>query len=103
MSLSLAACSASPSAPSASVRFVLNAPFCSSVLAMRFAIDGAPVGADTFRVNLANPRTASRRFVVAPGNHALGARVDGGVIWPDASVMLAAGTVFDDSLPMYCS
>jgi len=99
----LVGCATSPSAPSASVRFVLDAPLCSSVLAMRFSIDGAVAGTDTFRVNLSSPRTASRRFSVTPGVHLVGARVDGGFVWPDTAVTLAIGSAVDDTLPFYCS
>ena len=98
----IAACGTGPR-DSATVRFVLNAPLCSSLLGMRFSIDGAVVGSDTFRVNLPNPHTTSRAFATAPGEHVLGARVDGGFVWPDTTVTLAAGAAFDDSLPLYCS
>ena len=105
VTLSLVACSTPSDAPgaTATVYFVLDAPLCSSQLAMQFDIDHLSVGADTFRVNLSPNRTRSRAFTVSPGDHTLSARVVGGYVWPDTVVRLVSGAVVHDSLPFYCS
>jgi len=100
----LAACATiEPAPPQATVYFVLDAPLCSSQLPVEFTIDGALVGTDTFRVNLAPNHTTSRAFATSAGQHTLGARVVGGYVWTDTTVTLAAGQIFNDSLPFYCS
>ena len=102
--ITLVACSTPSETPAAAtVYFVLDAPLCSSQLAMQFEIDHVSVGADTFRVNLSPNRTRSRAFTVKPGDHTLSARVVGGYVWPDTVVRLVSGAVVNDSLPFYCS
>ena len=101
--LSLAACSDDAVAPPATVYFVLDAPLCSSRLPVQFSIDNTPVGTDTFVVNLLPEHTTSAGFEISGGSHTLGARVVNGYIWPDRTVAIAAGEVFLDSLPFYCS
>lgn len=93
----------SSTAPSATVRFVIVAPLCSSVVPVEFSIDRQRVGADTFRVDVNSPHTVSQPFTVSPGRHTVGARVVNGHIWPDTSVTVAAGAGLLDSLPFYCS
>jgi hypothetical protein len=90
-------------APRPTVSFVIDAPLCSSVIPVELFIDGRPVGADTFRVNLAPAHTTTRAFATSPGRHRLGARAAHGYVWPDTTVTLAAGQAFTDSLPFYCS
>ena len=89
--------------PRTGVRFVLDAPLCSSVFPVDFYLDGAMLGSDTFRVHLPPDHLESRRFGVSPGTHTIGAQVPGGYVWPDTQVTLPAGTVFEDTLPFYCS
>jgi hypothetical protein len=101
--LGLAACSAEGVAPRATVYFVIDAPLCSSRIPVQFFIDGAQVGADTFIVNLVPEHTTSAGFETNGGSHKLGARVVSGYVWPDETVTIAAGEVFHDSLPFYCS
>lgn len=90
-------------APSASVRFVIDAPLCSSILPVQFSIDNVLVGTDTFRVAVTSVHLTSRAFTVAPGAHTLGARVPAGYTWTDKTVMFAVGDALSDSLPFYCS
>lgn len=90
-------------APSASVRFVIDAPLCSSIIPVQLSIDNVLVGADTFRVAVTSVHLTTRAFLVAPGAHTLGARVPGGYTWSDRTVMFAAGDALSDSLPFYCS
>lgn len=90
-------------APQAGVRFVIDAPLCSSVIPVDFFLDGAALGRDTFRVQLLPEHLVSRRFDVPPGSHTVGAQVPGGFVWPDTLVTLPAGAVFEDTLPFYCS
>lgn len=87
----------------ARVVFVIDAPLCSSILPVEFAIDHLLVGADTFVVGLALPHTMSSEFTTTAGAHTLGARVVGGYMWPARGVTLAPGEVFADTLPFYCS
>ena len=93
----------------ATVQFSLDAPLCGTVLPADFFVDGQFVGADTFRVNLTPSRTLSRGFLIAPGRHALGARVSfrgASYPWPDTPdtvVTLTPGMVFTRVLPFYCS
>jgi hypothetical protein len=82
---------------------VLDAPLCSLQLPVQFWIDGIPVGADAFRVRLPPNDTTSAGFRTAPGTHSLGARVVGGLVWPDTTVTLSPGEVFTRLLPFYCS
>ena len=98
------ACS-EPTAPQAQVRFLLDAPLCSSSLPVQFFIDGVMVGTDTFRVHLAPDHTTSPAFPVSPGLHILGARTTGAFIytWPDTRVTATPGAVATDTLPFYCS
>ncbi|MEP6621324.1 MAG: hypothetical protein ABJE47_18505 [bacterium] len=106
--VALASCGgSSPTAPSASVNFVLVAPLCSSILQVPFSIDSQLVATDTFRVAISPVHTTSRDFPVSPGQHILSARITGafgnGYVWPDRAVNAMAGAVVADSLPMYCS
>jgi hypothetical protein len=101
--ISLAACDNASAPETATVYYVLDAPLCSSQLPMQFSIDNVLVGEDTFRIHLAPDRTKSEPFVIPTGSHTIGARVKGGLVWPDSLVNLAAGTVFEDTLPFYCS
>lgn len=82
---------------------MIDAPLCSSVLPVEFTIDDVTVGVDTFRVNYGPSHIKSRGFAVEPGVRTLGARVTNGYVWPDTTVQLEAGTVFNDTLPFYCS
>jgi len=103
----LVACEgAKPVAPRATVNYTLVAPLCSSVIPVRFYLDSAQVGADTFRINVAAEHTTSSAFATSAGPHTLGARALGNgwaYVWPDKVVNLAPGEVFTDSLPLYCS
>lgn len=103
----LAACEATGPNPRvgftlAPVYFQLDAPLCSSVLPVQFSIDNVLVGTDTFRVNLANPHTLSRGFATPLGARVLSARVIGGYVWTDTTVMLT-GSGVTRMLPFYCS
>ncbi len=107
---SIAACEKAPTAPNATVYFSFNAPLCSSVVPLEFLIDGAGVGMDTLAVNYAasGHPSISRGFVVAPGEHTLGALFEGPAsaghpTFADVTVTLGQGQAFTDSLPMYCS
>ncbi len=99
----LAACGTDPAAPPATVSFLLDAPLCSSSLPVQFSIDAVVVGTDTFRVHLPPDHVASAGFAVGAGTHTLGARVIGGLVWPDTTVTLAPAQAFTRSLPFYCS
>ena len=91
-------------ARSATVYFLLDAPLCSSIVPVFFAMDGYAVGADTFRVNLPNPHVKSAAFTTSAGYHVLSANsppVPG--LRKSTTVNLEAGTVFADTLPLYCS
>jgi hypothetical protein len=101
----LGACKATEPAAQkpATVRFVLDAPLCSSSLPVQFFIDSVMVGADVFRVHLAPDHTVSSDFGTTAGRHVLDARVVGGYVWPSTVVALAPGGVFADTLPFYCS
>jgi hypothetical protein len=106
--IALGSCtSASAVAPLATVRFVIVAPLCSSIIPVQLSIDHQPVATDTFRVAINPVHTTSRDFSVSAGPHTLGARVisalGSGYVWPDTTVTLAAGAVAADSLPFYCS
>ena len=90
-------------APAPTVVYAIDAPLCSTSIPAQFFIDGALVGADTFNVHLAPEHLVSRRFITTEGAHTIGARVPGGLVWPDTAVTLSAGQVFTDSLPFYCS
>ena len=100
-----AACKSSTSATPKQpvVFFAIDAPLCSSTIPVRFSIDSAEVGADTFVVNYGPPHTTSRGFTVSVGEHTLSARTEWNYVWPDKRVTLAAGETFTDSLPFYCS
>jgi hypothetical protein len=95
--------STEPSTSFGTVRFQLVAPLCSSVLPVTLNIDSAPVGQDTFRVNLAPEHLTSAAFAVLAGTHVLGARVVGGYVWPDTSVSIVPGDSVIRFLPFYCS
>ena len=102
--VTLASCTNEPDHSStATVYFVLDAPLCSSQLAMQFQVDGATIGTDTFRVHLTPDHTTSHAFAVDTGTRTIGARVVGGYVWPDSVVHLDAAAVFRDTLPFYCS
>ncbi|MBK8004454.1 MAG: hypothetical protein IPK12_11095 [Gemmatimonadetes bacterium] len=89
--------------PSATVVFAMDAPLCGTILPVELHIDSVLVQTDTFRINLAPEHEVSRGFPVAAGVHRLGARVVGGLVWPDTVVTLRAGEVITRSLPFYCS
>ena len=102
----LGACSSTEPLPqSAEVRFVLDAPLCSSIMPVTFSIDSVVVGTDTFRVHLPPNHTESKAFTVSPGNHVLGARTTGvfSYVWRDTVVKATAGAATFDTLPFYCS
>ena len=88
---------------SAGVKFVIVAPLCSSVIPVELSIDGNVVATDTFRVAVSDPHTVSRMFIVAPGQHTVGARGDRSFTWPTQTVSLRADSIYTDSLPAYCS
>ena len=91
-------------AGSATVYFLLDAPLCSSIIPVRFAIDGYAVGADTFRVNLPNAHVKSAAFTTPAGAHALSASSSTFPgLFKATTVTLEAGTVYTDTLPLYCS
>ena len=90
-------------APLPTVQFAIDAPLCSSRIPVQFSIDALDVGADTFSVNLSPEHTTSRAFVATVGQHTLAAHVVNGYMWPDKVVILAAGDVYTDTLPFYCS
>ncbi len=85
------------------VAFTLNAPLCSSIIPVQLSIDNAPVAVDTFSVNVRANHTTSRSFTTTVGQHTVGARVIGGYVWTDTTVMLQAGQTFIRTLPFYCS
>ena len=90
--------------PRATVAFQLDAPLCSSVIPVKFAIDDVIVGADTFRVHLANEHTRSSAFTTTTGPHKLGGGIPGSPNgWFDTTVTLRAGQAFTDTLHFYCS
>lgn len=99
----LAACHSTTAPEKATVEFAIVAPLCSSVIPAQFSVDGVAIGVDTFRVDVAGPRTLSRGFAVSPGVHMVGARVPGGYIWADTQMTLVGGRTVTDSLPYYCS
>jgi len=84
------------------VSFQLVAPLCSMALPVRFSIDGALVGIDTFRVNLANPHLITRSFSAPAGRHVLSAYAFTGM-WPDTTVTIMSGVPLVDTLSFYCS
>lgn len=98
-----AACGSDPISPNATVRFVLDAPFCSSRLPVQFFIDAQLVATDTFAVNFGPAHTVSALFSTKSGVHSIGARVVNGFIWPDKTITLTPGQAFNDTLPFYCS
>lgn len=103
-SLALAVCDGTePVAPQATVRYLIDAPLCSSILPVEFFLDGVRVGTDTFVVGIFPEHLLSRDFETTSGQHVLGASVVGGFVWPDTVVTLAASVVFLDTLPFYCS
>ncbi|HTE45724.1 MAG TPA: hypothetical protein VK636_10805 [Gemmatimonadaceae bacterium] len=90
--------------PMAAVTFVLVPQACSSIVPVRFSIDGLQVGIDTFRVAVGGvEHTTSALFSTSTGQHVLSARFGSGNLWPDKQVTLAAFEIFADSLPLYCS
>ena len=99
----LLSCSDQAPASGARVNYVIDAPLCSSRIPVQFLIDSALVGTDTFVVALTPEHRASRDFTTTAGPHTVSARVPNGYVWPDQTVTLAAGAVFTDSLPFYCS
>ncbi len=103
LALLLAGCDAGPADPPATVYFELDAPLCSSMLPVRFSIDGVEVEVDTFRIHLPPDHVRSRGFALAAGDHLLGAGIPNGLTWPDTLVHLAAGASFTRWLPFYCS
>lgn len=104
LSLLPAACDdGSGTGPPATVVFAMDAPLCGTILPVELRIDLVLVQTDTFRINLAPEHEVSRGFPVPAGDHRLGARVPGGLVWPDTVVTLRAGEVLTRSLPFYCS
>ena len=101
--VALLSCSAESMSPAATVHYFIDAPLCSSRIPVQFFIDSTLVGTDTFSVNLAPDHRTSRGFTTPAGPHVLGARVVGGLVWPDRAVTLTSGQVFTDTLPFYCS
>lgn len=98
-----AACDATTPAPEGRVRYVLDAPLCSSVLPVQFFIDSVLAGTDTFVVGILPEDTASRAYRTTPGTHRLGAQVVAGFVWPDTVVNLLEGEETTYLLPFYCS
>ncbi|HEY4320108.1 MAG TPA: hypothetical protein VGM77_02930 [Gemmatimonadales bacterium] len=84
---------------------MLDAPFCSSVLPVQFAIDGITAGNDTFRVHFPPDHTASSAFAVTVGTHVLAARTFGPFVyvWRDTVVTASPGNLATDTLSFYCS
>ena len=101
----LVACEGARSvAPQPTVYHTLVPYACSSIIPVQFYIDSSQVATDTFRIAVAGgDHTTSRALTTSVGQHTLGARVVSGYVWPDKLVRLAAGEVFTDSLPFYCS
>lgn len=97
------ACDSASEPQTVAVRFVLDAPLCSSQIAVRFYIDSQLVARDTFRVNLQPDHVVSADFPTTVGVHRIGASPEIGLLWPDTIVTLSAGETFVDTLPFYCS
>lgn len=103
----LAGCNATPASPTGAVDFLLDAPFCGLTMPVSFAIDGQPVGVDTFRVGVVYgppARLRSRPFTVTPGDHLLSAtEVPFNYVWPSVTRHVEPGATITDTLPFYCS
>ena len=91
-------------APQASVRFAMDAPFCSSIFRLNYMIDGQVIAIDTLSVNAGMKYPSlSRAFSTAAGTHTLSATLDWGYAFPSRMITLSAGQTVTDSLPFYCS
>jgi len=89
-------------APTVYYRLVPHA--CSSTIPVTFFVDAVQVGTDTFRVAVAGgDHLMSPAFPTSVGTHVIGAKPNGGSLWPDTSVTLSEGAVFVDSLQFSCS
>ena len=90
----------------ATVRFVLEAPLCSSILPVELSIDKVIVARDTF-YSFGIPQAESEAFPVEAGPHSLSARVIAsigtGFTWPETLVTVHAGEAYRHPLPFYCS
>jgi hypothetical protein len=90
--------------PAPVVDFQIDAPLCSSSIPVSLRIDGAQVGVDTFRVNLAPAHLRSRPFETTVGNHTLAVFHPNGIlIQEDSTVALAAGQSYRFIFGFYCS
>jgi hypothetical protein len=86
------------------VDFQIDAPLCSSTIPVSLRIDGAEVGVDTFRVNVAPERRRSRPFETSVGNHTLAVfRPSGTLVQEDSTVALKAGDSYRFIFGFYCS
>ena len=93
-----------PITPESSVAFSLDAPFCGGmILPVRFSIDGALVGIDTFRVTALDRHTTTRAFPTTAGKHVLNFQSRYSSAWPDTTVTLRPGMAVTDTLSFYCS
>lgn len=100
-----------PTAAAVQFKLTSNVGPCSSVLSIRFLLDGAPLGEEEFRINLAPNRTESSAFAAPTGTHTLGARITrfggtavaNGFTWPDTTVTLSAGAHILRAIDLYCS
>ena len=94
--------------PEPTADFLLDAPLCSSVLAIQMSIDNSVAGTDTFRVNLAPNHLRSRAFPLKAGAHTFDAHVVNnngttGFDFPTKTASLSAGGQYTDTLSFYCS
>lgn len=94
-----AACHRSTAPETASIRFVLDAPFCGGTpYALDLIVDARVVGTETLRHG-----QTSGAYAVPAGRHALGGRLAGHAFAPDTTLTLRGGTTFTDTLSLYCS
>jgi hypothetical protein len=104
----LLACRATDAtAPQASIRLELDAPFCTDAFPVQLWLDRVRVGVDTLRDNGAGTRGVSRAYSVSAGQHTVGARwvspFGASYVWPDTVLTFAAGQTVTRTLPLYCS
>ena len=110
-------------AADAHVRFVIDAPFCSSAYPVNFFIDNVEVGRDTLWFGVGadtSPVVAAtghqkfksyRSFGVSGGIHQIRAAIVDTIppypafvySWPDTTVNAAVGAEVVRKLPFYCS
>lgn len=93
-----------PLAPRVQFRVTDTVGPCSSVLNIRFTLDGAFLAEETFGINYPPNRRLSSEFFVAPGAHTLGAQIaPNGFSWPDTTVTLTPDQLFVRTIDLYCS